>query len=188
PSSEKKDNFIAQLDIDFVNGGAAAYSMPGYFLGVGSSAPIHRTDYPSYTRIVWFTGKTKGVDVGWFGASNGLFGVGARAPRPIYSESLASAEWVAASNQFFTTLVVPLAQKADGVWAHRVSVNAEQQIYGVEGAMHLPAFQVAPGQTYSAHFQLYLGPKLYHRLAQLQHDEAEVMEFGIFKLICQALL
>ena len=54
--------------------------------------------------------------------------------------------------------------------------------------MHLPGFRVEAGQTYNAHFQLYLGPKLYHRLAQLEHNEAEVMEFGIFKIICQALL
>src|SRR5438045_4252917 len=54
--------------------------------------------------------------------------------------------------------------------------------------MHVPGFRVAAGQTYNAHFQLYLAPKLYHRLAQLEHNEAEVMEFGIFKIICQALL
>ncbi len=184
-----KDNFVAQLDVDFINSGSAASSLPGYFLSVGSSAPIHRSDYPSYTRVVWSAnGKTKGVDVGWFGASNGFLGFGARAPRPYYSESVKSAEWVASSNQFFTTLVVPLTQKSDAVWAHRFEANAAQQTYGIEGAMHLPAFQVGPGQSYSAHFQLYLGPKIYHRLAQLQHDEAEVMEFGVFKIICQALL
>jgi YidC/Oxa1 family membrane protein insertase len=189
PNEAAKDNFIALLDLDFVNRGTTTFANPGYFLSVGSAAPIHRTDYPSYTRVVWaVNGKTKGIDVGWFGASNGFFGVGARAPRPYYTESVKSAEWVAASNQFFTTLLVPLTEKADGVWARRFEANAEQQIYGIEGAMHLSGFHVEPGQTYSTHFQLYLGPKLYHRLAQLPHDEAEVMEFGVFKLICQALL
>src|SRR5204863_5687946 len=109
-------------------------------------------------------------------------------PRPVYSENVKAAEWVAASNQFFTTLLVPLTEKSDGVWARRFDANATQQTFGIEGAMHLPSFRVEPGQTYSAHFQLYLGPKLYHRLAQLDHNEAEVMEFGIFKIICQALL
>jgi YidC/Oxa1 family membrane protein insertase len=189
PAPEKKDNFIAEFQLDFVNRGAAAYANPGYYLSVGSSAPIHRTDYPSYTRIVWaVNGKTKGIDVGWFGASNGILGVGARAPRPFYSETVKSTEWVAASNQFFTTLIVPLTEKADGVWARRFEANAAQQTFGIDGAMHLPAFRVEPGQTYTTRFQLYLGPKLYHRLAQLPHDEAEVMEFGIFKIICQALL
>ncbi len=189
-TQEKKDNFIAQLDVDFPNSGAKEYANPGYYLSVGSSAPIHRSDYPSYTRLVWSgNGKTKGVDVGWFGASNGFLGVvGQRPARPIYTENVKSAEWVAASNQFFTTMLVPLTEKSDGVWARRFEANAAQDTFGLEGAMHLPAFRVAPGQTYSAHFELYLGPKLYHRLAQLEHGEAEVMEFGIFKIICQALL
>src|SRR5439155_1435165 len=32
------------------------------------------------------------------------------------------------------------------------------------------------------------GPKLYHRRAQLPHNEAEVMDFGMFKIVCQLLL
>jgi YidC/Oxa1 family membrane protein insertase len=191
PPNEPKDNYLALLDIDFINSGVSQFASPGYYLGVGSAAPIHRSDYPSYTRIVWaINGKTKGVDVGWFASSSGFLGsgIGARPARPYYTEPVKSAEWVAASNQFFTTLLVPLTEKADGVWARRFEVNTEQQTYGIEGAMRLPAFRVEPGQTYSTHFQLYLGPKLYHRLAQLSHDEAEVMEFGVFKLICQTLL
>jgi len=81
-----------------------------------------------------------------------------------------------------------LTGKADAVWGKRFEIDPAEKNYGLEGAMHLPGFRVEAGQTYNAHFQLYLGPKLYHRLAQLEHNEAEVMEFGIFKIICQALL
>src|SRR5437763_10387887 len=49
PTNEKKDNFVAKLDVDFTNNGAAPYANPGYFLGIGSAARIHRNDYPSYT-------------------------------------------------------------------------------------------------------------------------------------------
>src|SRR5207248_1571847 len=54
--NEKKDNFVAKLDVDFTNNGAAPYANPGYFLGIGSAARIHRNDYPSYTRLVWLFG------------------------------------------------------------------------------------------------------------------------------------
>src|SRR6478672_8659908 len=140
PTSEKKDNFVAKLDVD------------------------------------------------WFAGGGGFFGMGQHPPRPYYTQSVNAAEWVAASNQFFTTLAVPLSGKADAVWGKRFEIDPAEKNYGLEGAMHLPGFRVEAGQTYNAHFQLYLGPKLYHRLAQLEHDEAEVMEFGIFKIICQALL
>jgi YidC/Oxa1 family membrane protein insertase len=189
PTNEKKDNFVARLDVDFTNNGAAPYANAGYFLGIGSAARIHRNDYPSYTRLVWLVGgRTKGIDVGWFAEGGGFFGMGQHPPRPYYTQSVNAAEWVATSNQFFTSLAVPLTGKADAVWGKRFEIDPAEKNYGLEGAMHLPGFRVEAGQTYNAHFQLYLGPKLYHRLAQLEHNEAEVMEFGIFKIICQALL
>jgi len=189
-TNEKKENFVATLDVDFVNSGAQPYANPGYFFAVGSAAPIHANDYPSYTRLVWLPtgGGTKGIDVGWFAEGGGLLGIGQHPARPYYTQSVNSAEWVAASSQFFTSLVVPLTGKADAVWGKRFDINPARKTYGLEGAMHLPGFKVEVGQTYTSSFQLYLGPKLYHRLARLDHNEAEVMEFGVFKIICQALL
>jgi YidC/Oxa1 family membrane protein insertase len=189
-TNEKKENFVATLDVDFVNSGAQPYANPGYFFAVGSAAPIHANDYPSYTRLVWLPtgGGTKGIDVGWFAEGGGLLGIGQHPARPYYTQNVNSAEWVAASSQFFTSLVVPLTGKADAVWGKRFDINPARKTYGLEGAMHLPGFKVEAGQTYTSRFQLYLGPKLYHRLARLDHNEAEVMEFGVFKIICQALL
>jgi YidC/Oxa1 family membrane protein insertase len=189
PTNEKKDNFVARLDVDFANNGAAPYANPGYFLGIGSAARIHRNDYPSYTRLVWSVGgSTKGIDVGWFAEGGGFLGMGQHPPRPYYTQNVNAAEWVAASNQFFTTLVVPLTAKADAVWGKSFEIDPAQKAYGLEGAMRLPGFRVEAGQSYTTRFQLYLGPKLYHQLARLEHNEAEVMEFGVFKVICQALL
>jgi YidC/Oxa1 family membrane protein insertase len=188
-TNEKKENFLAKLDVDFINSGTKAYANPGYFFAIGSAVPIHANDLPSYTRLVWLTGSgTKGIDAGWFAEGGGFFGIGQHPARPIYTQNVNAAEWVAASNQFFTSLVVPLTGKADAVWGKRFDIDPAKRMYGVEGAMHLPGFQVEPGQTNTARFQLYLGPKLYHRLAQLDHNEAEVMEFGVFKIVCQALL
>ena len=95
------------------------------------------------------------------------------------------------SNQFFATLMTPLGAKATDVWAQRFEARRKltvQPEYGIEGAMGMPGFNVQPGQTATVQFQLYLGPKLYHRLAQLTHDEAEIMNFGLWKLVSQALL
>ena len=69
-----------------------------------------------------------------------------------------------------------------------VELAPGQNVGAVEGAMSMPGFQLQPGQTTSARFQMWIGPKLYNRLARLEHDEAEVMEFGIFKIVCQTLL
>jgi len=189
PSKEKKDNFLAEMDVDLVNGGAQPYTNPGYFVALGSAAPIHPKDYSYYTRLVWcLNGKAKGVDVNWFGGGSGFFGIGQRAPQPFYEQDLANADWAAVSDQFFTTLIAPLTAKANGVWGRRFDISPEQKMYGLAGALRMSGFQLPPGQTYSARFEIWAGPKLYHRLAQLDHNEAEIMDFGIFKIVSQFLL
>jgi YidC/Oxa1 family membrane protein insertase len=190
-SPENKDNYVIEMDVDLENRGDKPYQSGGYFVALGSAAPIHPRDYPSYTRLVWcIDGKAKGIDVGWFGSSSGFLGVGPRAARPYYQENIAGAEWVAVSNQFFTTLMAPLTAKATGVWGRRFDVEytPDQKLPAIAGALGMPGFQLQPGQTYSARFEIYAGPKLYHRLAQLPRNEAEVMDFGIFKVVCQFLL
>src|SRR5207245_1928228 len=190
-SAEAKDNFVAELDVDLENGGAAPYANPGYFVALGGAASIHPKDYPSYTRLVWcIDGKAKGIDVGWFGGGGGFLGMGQRAARPFYQENIAGAEWVAVSNQFYTTLLAPLTAKADAVWGRRFDIqrSPDQKLLGMDGALGMPAFELQPAQAYSARFEIYAGPNLYNRLAQLSHHEADVMAFGIFKLVCQFLL
>jgi YidC/Oxa1 family membrane protein insertase len=190
-TTEKKDNFVVGMDVDLLNGGSQLYVNSGYFVALGSAAPIHPRDYPYYTRLVWcIAGKAKGIDVGWFGGGGGFLGMGQRAARPFYQENIAGAEWVAVSDQFFTTLVAPLTAKANAVWGRSFDIqrSPDQKLLGVEGALGMPGFQLQPGQTYSARFEIYAGPKLYHRLAQLPNNEAEIMDFGIFKIVCQFLL
>jgi YidC/Oxa1 family membrane protein insertase len=189
PSKEKKDNFLVEMDVDLTNASAQPYVNPGYYLTLGSAAPIHPKDYSYYTRLVWcIDGKAKGVDINRFGAGGGLFGIGAHAPQPFYEQDLGNAEWVAVSDQFFTTLLAPLTAKANGVWGHRFDISPEQKMFGISGALRMPGFQLPPGQSYSARFEIWAGPKIYHRLARLDHNEAEIMDFGIFKIVSQFLL
>src|SRR4029077_17614978 len=120
----------------------------------------------------------------WFADSSNFFGLQKRGARPTYDEKFPGAEWVGVSNQFFATLMVPLNAKANAAWGTRFEVASANSapLPHVEGAMGMPGFQLQPGQTASFQFQIYGGPKLYHRLAQLEHNEAEIMDFGIFKI------
>jgi YidC/Oxa1 family membrane protein insertase len=188
-TDQKRDNFVAELDLDLTNSGTQPYSNPGYFVALGAAAPIHPRDYPYYTRLVsCVDGTAKGIDVGWFGGGSGFFGIGQRASQPFYQQDLANIEWAAVSDQFFTTLIAPLTGKANGIWGRRFDISAEQKIFGLEGALRMPGFQLPPAQTYSARFQIWAGPKIYHRLAQLPHNEAQIMDFGMFKIVSQFLL
>lgn len=188
-TAEKQDNYIAALTVEVQNTTDKPYANNGYYLALGAAQPIHQRDYPSLTRVVWsIDGRANGIDATWFAESGGILGLNPRPARPTYQETLKPAEWGAVSNQFFATIVTPVTGKADGIWGRRFEVSAEQKTYGIEGAVHMPALSVAPGQTATSTFQIWAGPKIYHRLARLDHNEAEIMNFGMFKLISQFLL
>ena len=192
PNPEKKDQFVAEMDVDFRNDGAQAYSSAGYFVSLGSTQPLHPNDMPAYTRLVWcIEGKVGETDVSWFAAQNyPLVGVEKRAAQPTFQQKVNGAQWAAMSNQFFTTIITALNAKVGEVWAQPFDIKRTDgaSLKGMEGAMGMPGFQLQPGQTVAVRFQLYVGPKLYGRLAKLEHDEAEIMNFGWFKLVSQFLL
>src|SRR5207253_6304807 len=188
-SSQKKDNFLLDFNVDIQNTGAQPYAKADYFVALGSAAPIHPRDYPYYTRLVWcISGKARDRNVSAFQGGSGFLGMGAHAPQPFFQQDFAGAEWAAVTDQFFATIMVPLTAKANGIWGHSFEVSAGPQMVGIEGAMRMPGFQLQPAQTYTARFQIYAGPKIYNRLAQLEHNEAEIMNFGIFKIVSQFLL
>src|SRR5438552_2935070 len=142
-SSQKKDNFLLELNVDVQNTGAQPYANADYFVALGSAAPIHPKEYPYYTRLVWCI-HTRG----WFGGSTlaehdrnvssfqggaGFLGIGAHPAQPVFQENFAGAEWTAVTDQFFATIVAPLNAKATGIWGRSFEVSAEQNMVGVEG-------------------------------------------------------
>jgi YidC/Oxa1 family membrane protein insertase len=190
-TSEKRDNFVAEMDVDFRNDGTQPYSKAGYFVSLGWAQPLHARDMPANTRLVWFIdGKAQQKDVGWFAGGGGFLGLGQRVATPIFQEGVPNADWVAVSSQFFTTLIVPLTAKANAVWGRRVEMEfpPNQKAAAIEGALGVPGFELQPGQSKSERFQMWIGPKLFARLAKLDHNEAAIMNFGFFRLISEALL
>ncbi len=191
-AAETKDNFAAEMQIDFRNDGAQVLANPPYFVALGSTLPLHPNDMTVYTRMVWYVNsKVKAIDVNWFPAQTyPVIGVEKRGALKTYSETVSGTDWAGMSNQFFTTLLTPLDAKGTEVWAKPFDVQRSptQKLLGMEGAMGMPGFELQPGQTNTLRFQIYAGPKLYNRLAKLGHDEAEIMNFGMWKLVSEALL
>jgi YidC/Oxa1 family membrane protein insertase len=192
PPTDKKDNYVAEMDVDFRNDGVQPYNNVGYFVTLGSARPIHPRDMSTYTRLAWtVNGKADEINVNWFAAQNyPLIGVQKREAKPFYREKINNADWAGMTNQFFTDLVTPLSARAVELWARPFDIKQTEgpNLLGIEGAMGMPGFQIQPGQTATMRFQLFTGPKLYNRLAKLEHNEAEIMNFGMWKLVSQFLL
>src|SRR5262249_39831576 len=100
-SSQKKDNFLLDLNLDVQNTGAQSYAKRDCFVAVGWAALIHPRDYPYYTRLVWcINGKARDINVSAFQGSGGFLGIGANPAQPVFHENFAGAEWAAVTDQF----------------------------------------------------------------------------------------
>jgi len=122
-SSQKKDNFLLDLTLEVQNTGAQPHTNGDYFIALGSAAPMHRNDYPYYTRLVWcINGKARDRNVSAFQGSGGFLGIGAHAAQPVFQENFGGAEWTAVSDQFFATIIAPLSAKATGIWGRSFEV------------------------------------------------------------------
>lgn len=202
PQSDKAaEEYLVKLDVSFTNRGAQPYQSGGYYVYTGSAAPAHQRDSPIYTGFDWMHGgKATFIDVNWFSAGRvPVVGVQTHAERPVYAQSAEGIAWAGVTSQYFTTIVTPAEAKASRVWARRFEIDLEKRsradaganpaaMHALEGAIGMPGFTLAPGQTVTQSFQIYAGPKLYHALKKLGHGEDAIMNFGKFGFISKLLL
>jgi len=192
PSAEDKSRlYTVGLEISFRNPGASGIEVPPFFVGTGGSAPIHVSDMPMYTRFDWsHGGKMEKIDVNWFSAGTiPLVGIQTHPERPLYIESRPDVRWAAVTSQYFCTIVTT-KDPGTSVWARRFDTKKQNNtpVFGIQGAIGLPGFTVAPGNTVTRTFEIYAGPKELSRLRKLGGNQDAVLDFGIFGFISEFLL
>ena len=187
-----KDEYQIKFYINFTNKGNAKFETPGYFISTGAAEPIHRTDRIFATQFDWYRdGKFNSISVSYFDPGK-LFGIfQTSGPREVYVTTADRILWAGVSNQYFATILAPEDVTGTQVWAVPVDLpteNNQAPLRGIEGAMQVPGFSLAPGESKSVSFTIYAGPKEFTRLAKLPNDEAEVMNFGWAKWVSEILL
>ena len=127
------------------------------------------------------------INVDWFKAKRTL-GFESGSEHANYLESPGGVTWAGVRNQYFTSILTP-ATPAKGVWAGRYPVKtATKDTNGIEGAVEMPGFKLAPGETARQTLTLYTGPKEYRRLSRLGQGQSTIMDFGWFKIVSVFLL
>lgn len=207
-----RQEYLVRLDVTLTNRGAEPLPLPGgYFIQTGSAAPIHASDQPIYTGFDYYrNGGNKSVDVNWF--SGGGFLMFKKPERPVYTDATDNIHWAGVTNQYFTSIVTPVAdekassdvlakQRGNRVWSRRFNVSTDVwtaaghspegqkgERYGVDGALGMPGFTLASGQSVAQSFTIYTGPREYRRLKALGSQEADIMDFGMFGIVSKTLL
>jgi YidC/Oxa1 family membrane protein insertase len=193
PQSGTKDGtYVVRMQLIFRNGGNSDLQRKGYFVSTGGAAPIHRNDLPMYTKFDWMHGtKFVSIDVNWFNASSmPLLGIQMREARALYQEAREDVVWAGVASQYFCTIVTAEKTKGTSAAATRFDTRRlnEVPVYGIQGAVGMPGFQLTPGQSLEESFEIYAGPKDLSQLRKLGRGQEAVMNFGMFGFVSEFLL
>jgi YidC/Oxa1 family membrane protein insertase len=193
PSEDSNaSQFTVGLRLEFSNTGESEVQRLGYFVSAGGAAPVHVTDLPIYTRFDWHReNKMQSIDVNWFSPSSiPLIGIQTRGAREFYAESRDKIDWVAVASQYFCTIVTSPESRGLSVWARRFDTRKQNDapVYGIQGAMGLPGFRLAPGEKATEVLEIYAGPKDFSILQKMAQGQSAVMNFGMFGIVSEILL
>ena len=183
---EPHNPFLSTFTIEFRNTGAGVVRRVDYFVSLGRAAPIHFRDWPMHTKFAWAPGgKMSAFDTNWFNA--GWFNW--RPARSRFEGRSPDVAWAAVSSQYFATILTPQEIKGSAAWASRFSVEREGgEVQGIQGALGMPGFTLAPGEVRTQQFELYTGPKELELLSTFTEGQDKVMNFGFFGFISKTLL
>lgn len=194
-----KEDYTTKLELTLTNSGAQELVLPPYYVYLGSTAPIHGHDMPNYTGFGWMKKGFTFKDLTHF-TQGGFLGMG-KTESPLHLERNGGNRWVGVTNQYFTTILTPAGATGEGSWARRYRIEPPlwkesgrseagdpSQRFAVEGAISMPGITLAAGQSATQSFDIYTGPREFHRLKSLGADQDEVMAFGVFEIVSELLL
>jgi YidC/Oxa1 family membrane protein insertase len=112
--------------------------------------------------------------------------------------------WAGTYSQYFTNIVTAVNGGANKVWSERFPVDLSSHAagaewlkknpgvtptwYAIEGALGMPGFELKPGAVTSQQFRIYMGPRQYQLLKQLDGGESDILQFGMFGFVSKILL
>lgn len=206
-----REEYLMWMDLEFTNMGTQPIQIPAYFVHTGSTSPLHHDDQPIYIGFDSFHGSSnKFTPVTWF-AGWSFLGMFHGEAHSSYNLAKPDIRWGGVTNQYYTSLITPYVdysaklevqakQRANQSWARRFQISEDQwknnghrlegkaEIWGVDGALGMPGITLAPGQTHTQTFSMFLGPREFGRLRLLGNYEAQILDFGWIGLVSETLL
>jgi YidC/Oxa1 family membrane protein insertase len=175
------DPYRIRHETTFRNLATATVPLGRAGLAVGTAALLNSHDQPHYLNIATFDGEDSHyIERGELegGGIGSLVGAG-RAPKAVL-ERPGSVVWIAAKNQFFTSIYTP-DKPGSGVTVRRVALPAfaDSQIanIGISGTARFELPAVAANGTSTLSGLLYVGPQEYRRLSHFEHKEDRVLPY-----------
>ena len=190
---DESDSHLLDLTLTLTNTGAAQHRSEEYYLYAGLAASL-RPDEIRTPGVFWNdAGDANYKDTKWFGG--GMFSDA----KSEFRESYAGLRYGGVMSRFYAHILTrTTTREAPGkVWARRMPIDhtkdefagmsSASKDFGVEGSVGLPTVDLAPGASVTETYEVYLGPKEYHRLRDIEKQRAFVMFYGWFTPVSKVL-
>ncbi|HCN29792.1 MAG TPA: hypothetical protein DIT64_13815 [Verrucomicrobiales bacterium] len=190
---DKADEHLLGLTLTLTNTGAAPHRSEEYHLFTGTAASMSPDEVLKPSFFWNDAGDADYKDANWFGG--GMFS----SEKSEFRASHARLRYSGVMSRFYATIVSRegATDKPGKVWATRFLVDHSNDKYkdmdagradwAVQGAMSLPPVEMEPGKSQTEEYQIYMGPKEYHRLKTLGGQREFIMFYGMFGIISKML-
>lgn len=189
-SGEGADPHLLNLTVTVTNQGNAQHVSDAHSLYAGAAASLQPDDI-LHPAVFWNdTGDANQHDTTWF--DGGMFG----SAQKEFKQEFAQLRFGGVMSRFYVNMLslkttIGVDAPAGRMWAERFLIphtddkwtgtTVGNKDYAIEGAMSLPKIDLAPGASKSFEYELYLGPKEYHRLSALGDLRTGIMFYGWVK-------
>ncbi|MBL9117270.1 MAG: membrane protein insertase YidC [Verrucomicrobiaceae bacterium] len=192
---EQSDEHLLALKLELHNPGATTFAFDKFYLYAGAAKSLRPDDIQKPSFFWNNAGDAYNHDSNWFGS--GWF-----SKNPLtFQQDFTNLRWGGVMSRFYAHII----STKDGVenqpgrlWSERFLVDhtgdefngtsGADTDYAVEGAVGLPPVELKPGETKVYEYEVYLGPKQYHRLAAIERQRSFVMFYGMWGFISRLFI
>jgi YidC/Oxa1 family membrane protein insertase len=187
-SGENSDEHLLKMKVTVSNKGTAQLKTDNLYLYAGAAESL-RPDDIYKPGVFWNdSGDSDTHETTWFTEKPGTFS----AARPEFAGRFDELRFGGVSSRFYLSMISlitePTEHKPGRMWSERFKLDhandefkdmkGADQDYAVHASVGLPPLDLAPAASQSFNYELYLGPKEYHRLGRLGGQRDSVMFYG----------
>ena len=187
------DEHLLALTLTLKNTGAAQHRSEEYYLYAGAAASL-RPDEIIYPGFFWNNaGNEEQKDVTWF--KGGMMS----SEKTEFRGSYEKLRWGGVMDRFYAHIISTKenVDQPGKLWAARLQVSHKNDEFknvtgadadfAAQGSVGLPVIDLAPGASQKLEYEIYLGPKEYHRLRDIGWQRSYVMFYGWFTVVSRVL-
>lgn len=188
---EKGDEHLLALSITLKNSGTAPLKCGECYLYAGAASSLRPDDFVQ-PAVLWNDGgnfdhfTTGSFAGGWFSDET-----------VEHRQELARLRWGGVMSRFYVHLISTPAdvEQPGKTWAARFQLDHSRDEFkdakadfAIQGAVSLQPGEVAPGASVTQEFEVFLGPREYHRLRDIGRQRWFSMDYGMFSWISRAFI